>query len=153
MLLAMIAAALGPWGCARQAERCWVCDREIHAGVLATITLADGKRVHACCPRCALHYQAETRNRASRIEVTDFAGGRVLPLAAAWLVEGSDATPCLHHPPVEAETRSPLKVCYDRCMPSLIAFASGDAARAFMTDHGGTLHAPGALPATPTAPR
>lgn len=130
-----------------------MCDREIHPGVVATITLEDGRRVHACCPRCALHYKADPGNRAGRIDVTDFAGGGALPIAAAWLVEGSDATPCLHHPPVVDETRNPLKVCYDRCMPSLIAFGMGDAARGFITEHGGTLHAPGQLPALPPAPR
>ncbi len=147
------AVALGPAACVRQAEHCWVCDREIHPGVVATITLQDGKRVHACCPRCALHYKTEAGNRAGRIQVTDFAGGGALPFESAWLVEGSDVTPCMHHPPVVDETRNPLQVCYDRCMPSLIAFGSGEAARAFMNEHGGTLHDPGQLPALPTVPR
>ncbi|MBI4169761.1 MAG: hypothetical protein HY510_07475 [Acidobacteria bacterium] len=38
-----------------------------------------------------------------------------------------------------------MHVCYDRCMPSLIAFGDEAAARAFMADHGGTLRPPGAL--------
>lgn len=149
LLLIVTSTLSGLLACAARPERCWVCDREIHAGVVATITLADGRQVHACCPRCALHYQEEPGNEVRRITVTDFAGGGVVPFASAYFVEGSDETPCLHHPPLVDETRNPLRICYDRCMPSLVAFRSADAARAFMADHGGTLLAPGALPGAP----
>ncbi|HEV8374893.1 MAG TPA: hypothetical protein VGR38_01525 [Candidatus Polarisedimenticolia bacterium] len=139
--------------CARQAERCWVCEREIHSSVRATLTLADGKRVPACCPRCALHYREEPGNRVRDITATDYASGRTLPLERAFLVEGSDETPCVHHPAVMDETHMPMQACYDRCMPSLIAFGSDSRARAFLSDHGGTLYAPSTFPGLQFSPQ
>ena len=139
------------FGCAGEPAHCWVCQREIHPQVEATLTFANGKQVPACCPRCALHYQEEPGNRVRRITVTDYAGSGTLPFDRAYLVEGSDETPCVHHPAVMDESKSPMQVCFDRCMPSLIAFRSADAARRFQSDHGGTLHPPGAFPGLPPA--
>jgi len=133
-------------GCARKADHCWVCEREIHPQVRAALTLGDGKQVPACCPRCALHYLEAPGHAVREIRVTDYAGGRGLPLEHAFLVEGSDETPCIQHPPMTDETRTPMHICYDRCMPSLIAFKDETAARAFMGDHGGTLRQPGPAP-------
>ena len=130
-------------GCVRHPESCWVCQRDVHASVRTTLTLASGKQVVACCPRCALHYQEDPGNAVREIRVTDHAAGGSLPMAAAFLIEGSDETPCMLHHPVSDETRTPMQVCYDRCMPSLIAFKDEGAARAFAADHGGTLHPPG----------
>jgi hypothetical protein len=77
--------------------------------------------------------------------VTDYAGTGTLALDEAWLVDGSDETPCLrHHGPVTAGDGTPLHACYDRCMPSLIAFRDQATARAFAAEHGGTLESPGA---------
>jgi hypothetical protein len=130
--------------CVRHPERCWVCRREVHSQVRAVLTLANGKSVTACCPRCALHYEEEPGNRVKGIRVTDHATHRPLALQRSYLVEGSDETPCVHeHPPMMDDSRTPMQVCYDRCMPSLIAFATADGARAFMKEHGGTLYLPG----------
>jgi len=138
-------------GCAREPKHCWVCQREIHPQVEASITLASGKTVSACCPRCALHYQEEPGNRVRRITVTDYAGAGTLSFEQAYLVEGSDETPCFHHPAVMDESKAPMKVCFDRCMPSLIAFREEAAARSFRDEHGGTLYPPGAFPGLPPA--
>jgi hypothetical protein len=134
-------------GCVRQPERCWICHREIHSRVRAVLTLEDGKQVTACCPRCALHYEEEPGDRVKEIRVTDYATHRTLPLERAYLVEGSDETPCLHHhAPMLDDSGTPLRVCYDRCMPSLIAFAKAGAAGSFMKEHGGVLYDPGTFP-------
>ena len=133
-------------GCVPRPEHCWVCQREIHSSVRAVLTLADGKRVVACCPRCALHYREEPGNRVRSITVTDYAGGETLPLQKAFLVEGSDETPCVHRGPMTDASGQPMQVCFDRCMPSLIAFQDAREARSFMADHGGQLFAPGAFP-------
>jgi hypothetical protein len=146
LTLLLLVSALLP-GCPGRAEKCWVCHREIHSQVRAVLTLASGRSVVACCPRCALHYEEEPGNRVKEIRVTDYATLRPLELRRSFLVEGSDETPCVHdHPPMMDDSRTPMQVCYDRCMPSLIAFASEESARAFMQDHGGTLHPPGTLP-------
>ena len=145
-----LAAALALAGCVRRPELCELCRREIHPEVRTVVEFADGRRVAACCPRCALHVAkgggvAEGGGTAARtIQVTDYAGSGTLPLDAAWLVDGSDETPCLrHHEPVTAGEGAPLHTCYDRCMPSLIAFRDAATARAFVAEHGGTLQPPG----------
>jgi hypothetical protein len=147
--LVAILLLLGAPACARRADRCWVCDREIHPGVSATLTLANGSEVKACCPRCALHYQEEAESPVRGIRVSDYPSGRSLAFEQAFLVDGSDETPCIRHHPVAVEPHATMHICYDRCMPSLIAFGDEAAARAFMTDHGGTLRLPGA-PAQPS---
>jgi hypothetical protein len=150
LLVLLVATTLS---CGRQAEQCWVCKREIHAQVRSTLTLSNGKKVPACCPRCALHYQEEPEHPVRAITVTDYATGASLPFGKAYLVEGSDETPCVHHPNVMDDTHMPMQACYDRCMPSLIAFGTADQARDFMTDHGGSLFEPGAFPGLPASPK
>ncbi len=135
--------------CAARPERCWVCDRAIHPRVRATLALAGGRTVHACCPRCALHYRENAAADLRAIAVTDYAGGASMPIDAAWFVEGSDEAPCMQHPPVADPTLTPMQVCYDRCLPSLIAFRDGGAARAFAAVHGGSVLAPGTYPPVP----
>jgi hypothetical protein len=149
ILLLLLAGALG---CLRRAERCAICDRDIHPSVRASLILDDGRTIHACCPRCALRYE-EADHPVRAMTVTDYPSRSSLPAGRAWLVEGSDEIPCMKHPPIEPETRTPLHVCYDRCMPSLIAFRDEAAARAFMAEHGGTLHDPGSYPGIPAVAR
>ena len=139
--------------CAGKVDHCWVCQREIHPQVRATLTLGSGKTVSACCPRCALHYAKEGPEPVQAIRVADHAGAGSLPMKQAFLVEGSDEAPCMHQPPVTDPSGVPVQVCYDRCMPSLIAFRAEAAARAFAAEHGGTLYAPGSLPGLPVAAR
>ena len=143
-LLVLLGAA-----CAARPEHCWVCDREIHPQVRATLTLRGGRTAHACCPRCALHYRVANPGALGGIAVTDYPSGSSLSIDAAWMVEGSDETPCMHHPPVADPTRTPMQVCYDRCLPSLIAFRLEAQARAFAAEHGGTVLSPGSYPPAP----
>jgi len=139
--------------CTARPERCWVCEREIHSHMRAVLSLEGGREAAACCPRCALHYKQEQGAAVRDITVSDYAGGGLMPLTSAFLVEGSDETPCIHHPPLADENRAPLQVCYDRCMPSLIAFKELASAEAFMAEHGGALHRAGAVPTLQTEPR
>lgn len=147
LLAAALMAAL--FACGARQEMCRICERETHLAVRSELHLEDGGTIKACCPRCALHFLQETDRTARSFEVSDYAGGGMLAVEAAFLIEGSDETPCLrHHPPILGEGRAPLHVCYDRCRPSLIAFRDEAAARAFASAHGGTLHHPGRFPAT-----
>jgi hypothetical protein len=152
--IAVLVVALVTSACARRPELCGLCQRPIHDEVRTLVELTDGRRVAACCPRCALHVAAggvaggggaAGGGAAARsITVTDYAGGGTLTLDAAWLVDGSDETPCLrHHGPMTTGEGTALHTCYDRCMPSLIAFRDAGTARAFVAEHGGTLQPPG----------
>jgi hypothetical protein len=151
LLILVVPATLA--ACTGKAEQCWVCQREVHPQVRATLTLGSGRTVAACCPRCALHYEREGPEAVREIRVTDFAGGGSLPMNQAFLVEGSDEAPCMHHPPAIDPAGAPMQMCYDRCMPSLIAFREAATARAFAAEHGGTVLPPGSLPVPPPAAR
>lgn len=151
LLITALLAALA--ACARRPEVCGVCQREVHESVRTTLTLSSGRNVVACCPRCALHYQKEPGHRVRAIRVTDYASGSTLAFSDAFLVEGSDETPCMrHHAAAADESKAPMQVCYDRCMPSLIAFREAAAARSFVDDHGGTLYPPRTFPGLPAPP-
>lgn len=104
------------------------------------VEFADGGVQKTCCPRCASHAVAEAGDRdVSRLFARDFATGREIDARAAVFVDGSD----FEHCSVPKEDRSAPGCCrvlaYDRCLPSLIAFASPDDADRFMHEHGGTL--------------
>jgi len=88
------------------------------------VTLENGKVVETCCPRCALHY-LETNH--------------LIAASRAIFVSDSDV-----HPRATPETRRDPQGCcmmktYDRCLPSLVAFAGKDDAAVFQKEHGGQL--------------
>ena len=142
LVLIPILLLLASLACLRGGEKCGVCHREVHAATRAIVT-GGGTRIITCCPRCALHYLQDSGRDPALLRLTDHERGGALAWNEAWLLEGSDETPCLHEPPVMDETHTATHLCYDRCLPSLLAFASEPAARAFMDQHGGTLFAPG----------
>ncbi len=134
--------------CAPGHDLCAICEREIHSTHYASLVLEDGRTFKACCPRCALEYLRQHAGDAKELLVADHVSARLFPIESAYLLEGSDETPCLRHEPAVAEAKSPLHLCYDRCQPSLIAFRDASAATEFLREHGGRLHPPGdhALP-------
>ncbi len=145
---ALLWGLLPAWipGCAPGHDVCAICDREIHSEVHASLVLEDGRTYKACCPRCALEYLRQRNANATSLLVADHPSGRLFPIGSAYLVEGSDVTPCLGHEPAVAEAKTPLQLCYDRCQPSLIAFHDPPAAEEFVREHGGRLHPPGTHP-------
>ena len=57
----------------------------------------------------------------------------------AFAVEGSDVVPCVRDHQMLGPNRQPVPMEYDRCSPSIIAFASEAAAERFVREHGGKL--------------
>jgi hypothetical protein len=141
-LACIVLLALLP-ACSAAEGRCGVCERELHPGVGAELILASGQRVSTCCLRCALHFEEGIETPARRIMVEDHTGSGLLDAAAAYVVKGSRLNPCMLPPPRDGRTRVPLKLSYDRCAPSMIAFRRERDARAFIAEHGGTLQPPG----------
>ncbi|HUI07015.1 MAG TPA: hypothetical protein VL486_08410 [Verrucomicrobiae bacterium] len=138
-LLVIIFGAALVAGCARSEHVCAVCDREECKGMAFRMTLENGKTIETCCPRCALHYLEANHVTARHMEATDYATGRWVDAAQAVYVSASDVHPC-----AALETRVDPQGCclakaYDRCLPSLVAFAARDEAVAFQKDHGGQL--------------
>lgn len=126
-------------GCSKSPKMCAVCNREECKGMSFRVTLESGKVVETCCPRCGLHYLESTHQQARKMEATDFATGNWVDASNAVYVSDSDMHPC-----AEMQTmRDPQGCCmlktYDRCLPSLVAFAAKEQAAAFQKSHGGQI--------------
>ena len=117
---------------------CELSGRPIH-GNMHTLVRVNGKTWHACCAQCALTLARQTDDRVEILQVTGYASGRHLPAAEAYYVEGSRVEVC-SLPRLRAdESRTPYMRLFDRCSPSLLAFARKDEARAFIAEYGGRL--------------
>jgi len=103
------------------------------------VTLENGKVVETCCPRCALHYLETNHQQARKMEATDFATGHWVDATHAVYVSDSDVHPCAEMNTMRDPQGCCLMKTYDRCLPSLVAFAAKDDASAFQKTHGGQL--------------
>jgi hypothetical protein len=135
-LAVMICVALVA-GCGQPRRSCAVCQRDECKGMAFRVTLNNGKTIETCCPRCALHYLETNHVRARQMEATDFATGTWVDATRAVYVSDSDVHPC-----AALETRRDPQGCclaktYDRCLPSLVAFADREQAATFQKVHGG----------------
>ncbi len=126
-------------GCHRGPKTCAVCERGECIGLTFQITLANGKKVDTCCPRCGLHYVHDHSVTPRSLSATDIITGKRTDATKAVYVEGSDVSHCA----AKDARRDAYGCCYfkgyDRCEPSLIAFASPEAAGKFQKEHGGRL--------------
>ncbi len=119
-------------------HECEICGRAVHAVHHATVEMKSGRRVQACCPRCAMHYRLNTPGKVMQVLVADNVTGRAIEAQKATYVEGSDVEPCMsasESVPREPGVEYTLK--YDRCLPSLLAFRDESEAREFQRQHGG----------------
>lgn len=126
-------------GCAEPS--CSACGRAECGALAFEVEWPSGRVERTCCPRCGLHVLAASKERPAALRVRDFDDGRPIDPATAFFVEGSDVAPCSRHgadPPKDPRGCC-LKTDYDRCLPSLLAFAREDRARAFLGEHGGDL--------------
>ncbi len=136
--IAAIAFALAlATGCSRGQKTCAVCEREECKGLAFRVRLETGKTVETCCPRCGLHYLESTKQQARALQATDYAGGQWIDATKATYVSGSDVAHC-----AMKETKRDAYGCcafkdFDRCLPSLIAFADTTSAQTFQKQHGG----------------
>lgn len=139
-LVVVLLAAVGyaGWRLVEQRDQrlCHACQRPIHP-VAATTARVDGKIAHFCCPACALSEHRQSARRIDITSLTDYPTALRLSPANAYLVRGSDAHPCTHGQTTRGEYDRPLQVTFDRCWPSLVAFASRARAVAFARQHGG----------------
>jgi hypothetical protein len=92
-------------------DACDVCYRPMHQETFYRIHLEGGDTKDVCCPRCGLRFQ-EGRND---VVATEVAG--------------------MH----EDRSGVQYEVAWDRCLPSLIAFSSREAAQKFQHDNGGDI--------------
>jgi hypothetical protein len=141
-LAVLLLAAVGVVSAQRRGagERaCDVCQRDVCRGTAYTMQLSWGRTRHACCPRCGLRYEREHPGSVRSAWVQDFATGRSLRADAAVYVEGSDFSPCMPGRVAHDQAGACYTMCFDRCAPSLVAFAGEVEAAAFAAEHGGAL--------------
>lgn len=118
-------------------EKCALCGRDVHKSTETLVSFEEGKKEKACCVKCALKYESQNSKKALSLEVTDFDTGEIIQAENAFYVSGSDFTPCCNKKVIFDERKTPLVLCYDRCLPSIIAFKTKDGALKFAEKHGG----------------
>src|SRR5262249_38958122 len=102
--------------------------------------IARGTRVTwCCCPRCGLSLLAPGQEATAGAQASDYQTGRPLPAEQAVYVRGADVAPCCSPNIVVTDAKVHLEKCFDRCYPSVIAFAQPEAALAFVKRHGGEI--------------
>jgi len=125
------------WRASQHPDLCQMCNRDIPKQTAFRMDTTHGT-VMACCPRCAMHHIINHPGLVRHAWATDFHSGRMIPAQSAYYDEGGDVQYCTaHESPVE---RTPMGVqmrTYDRCLPTLVAFAKQDEAEAYRQQHGG----------------
>ncbi len=144
IIVLMIALAIGAgflihrWETPKQPAVCEICGRGIMRQVEFRIETARGT-LYACCPGCAMHHIINHPGEARKELATDFKSGRLIPARSAYYDMGGNVQYCTRHDP--SLQRVPgqgveMRV-YDRCLPTLVAFATRNEAEVYRQQHGG----------------
>jgi hypothetical protein len=102
-----------------------------------TVGEFEGKREVFCCPACALTAHRQSGHAVRVLRFTDFETGAPLDPQRAVLVRDSDQNLCMHAHPMIDQEKQAQSTHFDRCSPSILAFASEQAAAKFAAAHGG----------------
>ncbi len=116
---------------------CDVCKRAIHTEISFRIARPDGSVKAVCCPRCGLGAVIQNGGRA--LEAVDFTSRKPIRATEAIYLEGSDIMECCSTTGFRSEEGPYLEMDYDRCMPSLLAFARREDAETVRKTHGGKI--------------
>jgi len=114
---------------------CEVCKRLIHAETSFRISRPDGSIKDVCCPRCGL--TAVIQNGGRVLDAVDFSSKKRIGAEEAIYLEGSDIMECCTDTGFRSDEGAYRKMEYDRCMPSLLAFARREDAEVVREKHGG----------------
>jgi len=116
---------------------CEVCKRVIQTATSFRIARADGSMQAVCCPRCGL--AAVIQNGGRVFDAVDFTTKKRIEAAGAIYLEGSDIMECCMSTGFRSDAGAYEKMAYDRCMPSLLAFARSEDAEMVRQKHGGNI--------------
>lgn len=119
-----------------QVDTCQACGRAVHAN-MRTVAFVGNSREVFCCPTCALSAGAQTHEPVRFERLSDYETGHRLLPADAYAVEGSDVIPCVRSHQMLNRDGQPVPMDFDRCSPSIIAFANRNSAERFASEHGG----------------
>lgn len=123
---------------------CDICRREIRPATHYRVHLKDGHVEEVCCPRCGLRFEDGRRDVVKR-EVADFETGDLFNAEDAFYVENSSVHFCCAMDAVRDRAGSRYSRTWDRCLPSLLAFRSQEAAARFQHKKGGVVRTLGEL--------
>ncbi len=139
-VLFLAGLSLGGYWLVRKSEpdRCPICQREIHVKSHAVMELG-GHVQRACCATCALTLGRQLNQPVRLTEVADYTTERPLQPEDAYFVQGSQVILCEHHEPLLTQDKQPSDRVFDRCEPSIFAFARREEAEAFATRNGGMI--------------
>jgi len=121
---------------ASTAQECYACKRPIHAHS-KTVAAVNGRSRLFCCPACALSEHEQEGKPVRITELTSYLAGAPLSPDSAYVVRGSDVNMCATAHEMIDSDKHPAGMQYDRCAPSLLAFAQRSEAVAFAGQHGG----------------
>jgi hypothetical protein len=138
----LAALALGYSGWRRfarsDADQCYACKRPIHAHS-RTVAFSGGRSRVFCCPACALSEHQQTGKPIHITQLTSFLTGEALSPDNAYIVRASDVNMCERTMEFVEADKQFAGLHYDRCAPSLIAFAQRGDAEQFAREHGGAV--------------
>ena len=116
---------------------CEVCKRVIQTATSFEIARPDGSLRAVCCPRCGL--AAVIQNGGHALDAVDFTSKKRIRAPEALYLEGSDIMECCSTTGFRSDEGAYQEMDYDRCMPSLLAFARREDAEAVRQKHGGRI--------------
>lgn len=133
------ALAAGYWSVFRdRPQLCAACHRHINNRSLALVEVS-GEVEPVCCVRCGLTVERQEHLTVRLLEVRDYSTGNRLEPDSAYYVRGSRVMLCEHHEALMDPAMRPYDVMFDRCMPSVFAFAREEDAAAFASSNGGSV--------------
>lgn len=121
------------------ASICPACDREIHEGWAFTLTFKNGKKETLCCAKCGLLEAQRRKTEFRSAAAKDFYTGKAIESEKAVYVWNSSVDHCSIPEKRDWTNRQPMKLVWDRCIPSLIPFETRDEAVKFQLGNGGTI--------------
>jgi hypothetical protein len=139
-VLAAVAAVLVvgfiAWSALRTPDECYACKRPIHEHS-RTVAMVNGHLRQFCCPACALSQHEQAGRPVNITRLTSYDTGQPLAPEHSYIVRGSSVNMCARTQEIIDAEKRPADLHYDRCSPSLIAFARQEEAAAFASRNGG----------------
>ncbi len=108
---------------------------------MRTVAFVGSRREVFCCPTCALNEGVQTHEPVRFEQLADYETARALRPGDAFAVEGSNLVLCVRSHQMLNRDGQVAPMDFDRCSPSIIAFANRAAAERFASEHGGNVGA------------
>ena len=138
--VALAALALGFYDYRQFSEpqSCGFCQRPLKPN-LRIVAEVGGRRVEACCVRCAISEAVQEKKPLRVLQVRDYTSGASLRPEDAYYVDDSRAMACDHDMMRMNEMKHSEQMAFDRCSPGTFAFARQADAEAFVRANGGVI--------------